>query len=636
MIIKKMTACFGALKDETLNLEPGLNVICAPNESGKSTWCAFLRAMLYGINSAQREKNGVKPDKLLYTPWSGAPMSGEMELEHDGQGITIIRRTKTASAPMRDFRAVYTGTSEPVPGLTGADAGLMLTGMTRAVFDSSVFVSQGGMGVEHSAELEERIASIVSTGEESGSYTQADTRLRAWQRKRRFRQSGVIPALENEIDTLTGRIERMSGAANERDALERRLEQARRRQAEAEQAQHSELERGGLELLQRVSDCREALRTATDRVADVRETSRQRQAELDSWIFAGKTAEEAANEAKTAREAFSAAQALPRRTLPPAIAALAACAVIIVLAALSVLPWIIAAPAAVLLIAAAAALLLSARGKSQRRTGEILSHYGVSAPEEIEPLARAYAGALSSAETARRALSGAEREAQRRENELRECEKALVLEQSRAGRAGDELLAAQSETAALEQRLSELRGRFSELGDPLVLGTELAALKSRLDELYGQYGALELAIETLRQANEELSLRFSPELSRLAGEIMSELTGQRYDRLLFDRTLRARARLSGDTADHESAFLSTGTLDQLYLSLRLAVCRLALPEGSTCPLILDDALVSFDDERCERALEMLAGLARERQVIVFTCHERERQAFERLRGAGKA
>ena len=68
MIIRKMTACFGMLDNRTLELEPGLNIICAPNESGKSTWCAFIRAMLYGVSSSQREKNGVKPDKLRYAP----------------------------------------------------------------------------------------------------------------------------------------------------------------------------------------------------------------------------------------------------------------------------------------------------------------------------------------------------------------------------------------------------------------------------------------------------------------------------------------------------------------------------------------------------------------------------------------
>ena len=57
MKIRKMRATFGKLQNETLSFHDGLNVIFAPNESGKSTWCAFISAMLYGIDSSEFEKN---------------------------------------------------------------------------------------------------------------------------------------------------------------------------------------------------------------------------------------------------------------------------------------------------------------------------------------------------------------------------------------------------------------------------------------------------------------------------------------------------------------------------------------------------------------------------------------------------
>ena len=80
MIIRRMKGTFGTLAGEELKLGEGLNIIYAPNESGKSTWCAFLRAMLYGVDTAQRAKGGQLPDKTKYAPWSGAPMEGELEL----------------------------------------------------------------------------------------------------------------------------------------------------------------------------------------------------------------------------------------------------------------------------------------------------------------------------------------------------------------------------------------------------------------------------------------------------------------------------------------------------------------------------------------------------------------------------
>ena len=110
MIIHRMQATFGTLAGDELKPGEGLNIIYAPNESGKSTWCAFLRAMLYGIDTAQRARGGRLPDKMKYAPWSGAPMEGLMELTHNGEAITLRRTTVQRGAPMGQFSAVYTGT----------------------------------------------------------------------------------------------------------------------------------------------------------------------------------------------------------------------------------------------------------------------------------------------------------------------------------------------------------------------------------------------------------------------------------------------------------------------------------------------------------------------------------------------
>ena len=69
-------------------------------------------------------------------------------------------------------------------------------------------------------------------------------------------------------------------------------------------------------------------------------------------------------------------------------------------------------------------------------------------------------------------------------------------------------------------------------------------------------------------------------------------------------------------------------MDQLYLAVRLAVCQLALPEEDPSPLVLDDALINFDDARMALALDCLKDLARERQILLFTCHGREGARLE--------
>ena len=69
--------------------------------------------------------------------------------------------------------------------------------------------------------------------------------------------------------------------------------------------------------------------------------------------------------------------------------------------------------------------------------------------------------------------------------------------------------------------------------------------------------------------------------------------------------------------------LSAGALDQLYLAVRLAICDMVLPADKRVPLILDDALVTFDDERLHAALDYLLEERQRRQILLFTCQKRE-------------
>ena len=211
MKIRSMTAIFGKLDRARLELGDGLNLICAPNEGGKSTWCAFWQAMLYGFDTRERDRKGHLAEKNRYQPWSGAPMAGELEVEWRGRDITIRRGPKNG-APFAAFSAVYTGTEEPVPGLTADTCGELLTGVGREVFQRSAFLGSGGdLSVTAAPELERRIAALVSSGQEDVSFSQTQARLREWLNRRRVNKSvGQIPKLEQELSQVEEQAEALS------------------------------------------------------------------------------------------------------------------------------------------------------------------------------------------------------------------------------------------------------------------------------------------------------------------------------------------------------------------------------------------------------------------------------------------
>lgn len=209
MKIKRMKASFGCLEQAVLELGPGLNLLEAPNESGKSTWAAFLRLMLYGL-PRDRDKKNYLSDKTRYQPWSGAPMEGELVVESQGREI-ILRRFFIKNTPFGGFSAQYAGTGEAVPGMTGTNCGEMLLGVGREVFERSAFLGQGGV-VTPAPELERRIAALVSTGQEDVSYTQTADQLREWLNRRQVNKSvGLIPKLEEELQETDGVLARLDG-----------------------------------------------------------------------------------------------------------------------------------------------------------------------------------------------------------------------------------------------------------------------------------------------------------------------------------------------------------------------------------------------------------------------------------------
>ncbi len=632
MKINKLTASFGKLENETLRLHDGLNVIYAPNESGKSTWCAFILAMLYGVDSSERARAGHIPDKLRYAPWSGAPMEGSMELTADRCDITITRSTRAKNAPMKEFSATYTGTNTPVQGITAGNAGETLTGVTKEVFCRSAFIGQGSVAVTGSPELEKRINAIVSTGEEQTSYSEADERLRAWQRKRRYNRRGMLPELEGRIDETERKLNDMSGSMQDMEALEKRLSDTREECARLEQAVNESRKKQRREALGRLNAGRaETQRCSAEHDRDMEELSRRRE-ELRAGRFAGRGMEQVEQEAEEDIREIERVQ--PGRgkagVILPILLFIIAAACAAVFTKVEHIALMIGA-----VLACFAAVLLLLRFSKAKRAREqvdaerraLLKKYGANSTEEIRDAVEAH-----------RALTDAVLEAEKREKQSRtkyenartvqaQLEEAALKEldfsagDSEATRLSRELANARQGAERLAAKIAAINGRVAAIGDPLVLASDLSCMREEYEEISQEYDALSLAIDTLREADGEIQSRFSPELGRVAAGYMSLVTGGRYSDVLLNRDFTARTKARGDSVAREAEYLSSGTLDLLYLAVRLAVCELALPDGESCPLIIDDALVNLDEERLGQAMELLKQIARERQVILFSCRK---------------
>ena len=633
MIIRKLRASFGKLEGESLRFHDGLNVIYAPNESGKSTWCAFIRAMLYGIDSSERAREGYLPDKQRYAPWSGAPMEGSMDLRAEGSDITLQRRTTVRSAPMRDFSAVYTGTNTPVEGMTGQNCGELLTGVSKEVFRRSAFIAQGGVAVSGSPELEKRIQQIVSSGDEQTSYSEAENRLRTWQHRRRYHRKGLLPVLEGEMDEAQRLLSDIGTSADSVREMEGQLQQLQQRCNDLEQSVAEARKRQRNDALQKLRDGRaDVQRRNDDHDAALAELSRRREA-LQRSEFGDRSREELEAEVSGDMDSLEEIREDTghRFALFPAVAF---SILAILLAALyglwTKLPYILGA--GFMCVGAIIFFLRYSRIRqaAQRAFAEqerILRKYKVSIPEDVPGVYTDFC-ALEDA-----VLEGAAEEKRSRDRydhaveELHRLEDAAVNELDFAGgdteaaRLSRMLHTARQEASALAAKISGLNGRLSAMGDPMVVASSLRDKQTQYQMIQSEYDAITLAQELLREADQEIQSRFSPALSGLAAKYMNEMTGGRYEDVLVGQDFSARTRVQGDTVARDAEFLSAGTADLMYLAVRLAVCELALPDGEPCPLILDDALVNLDETREAQAMNLLKRIALKRQVILFTCRK---------------
>ena len=704
MRIYSMTATFGKLEHETLNLQENLNVIQAPNEWGKSTWCAFLVAMLYGLETRAKSTKTALADKDRYAPWSGSPMAGRIDLNWKGRDITIERKTK-GRVPMGEFRAYETATGLPVAELNATNCGQELLGVERSVFLRSGFIRLSDLPVTNDEALRRRLNALVTTGDESSAGDRLAKGLKDLKNRVRYNRSGLLPQLEGECaaleDTLreiTTLQERMGSLGQRLVEISERLEKLENHKlalafAAAEEdarrvAQARELrDAAGQHLQEMDAICaalpdREQLHWGLAKIAELEQSVEA--LDMETQMFTGEV---------EMPEVPSFARGLdPEKVLEKAQAdaenyeklskkkpTLVILGILLVLAGAGAAYWYLIPGAA----AATVGLVLVLAGwisgnKRKAAASQLLVYYNSGTPEKWVTIARAYKTAMEQATVKQQhqrqmlqnienrreeleikitkmtqgkglrtckadwqqaltqwdALTDAQRDWQRAESQL-----ATVKAMAKTAKAPafpdtlsyssvdtERLLAeGRAELRQTETRLSQYAGRVEALGDPESLKKQLSELYARGRKLEGTYMALSAAQDALTQARQELQRKFAPRISSRAGELMAKMTEGRYDRFQLAEDFSLLAGADQEDTLHEAMWRSAGTLDQLYLSLRLAVAEALAPNA---PLILDDALVRFDDVRLNAAMQILKEESDSKQVILFTCQNREKDVLK--------
>lgn len=169
--------------------------------------------------------------------------------------------------------------------------------------------------------------------------------------------------------------------------------------------------------------------------------------------------------------------------------------------------------------------------------------------------------------------------------------------------------------------LAEIKSLSANTKNVDQLKSEIESLKLKTKAQKQYCDSIDTALSVLTDSYSEVRQSYGSVLEQNASEIFKGLTDNRYSNMSISKSFEITVEKSDVFGSREIDYLSSGTADQAYLSLRLALSNLLIESQEKLPIILDDALAQYDDKRTKTALQFLSEYSKNGQIIMFTCHK---------------
>ena len=152
---------------------------------------------------------------------------------------------------------------------------------------------------------------------------------------------------------------------------------------------------------------------------------------------------------------------------------------------------------------------------------------------------------------------------------------------------------------------------------------ERAWTERRMQQLELEVQSASYAISVIEEVALERHSHLAPRLAHQASQYLAEITGGAYKEIVLDKNMNISVRIpqTKTLADDPERRLSKGTVDQIYLALRMAMVQALSEQGERVPMLLDDPFANYDDLRLARAMNLLNNVAQKNQVLLFTCRD---------------
>ena len=604
---------FGKIKDKEIYLGDGINVIFGKNEAGKSSILKFITSMLYG---ASKNKNGREiSDFDRFKPWKSDEFSGKIKYTLDiGRTYEVYREFKKKNPvifdeSMTDISKQFTVTKN------GIEFFYDQTGIDEETFYNTAITEQEGIRLSKSSQnsIIQKISNLISSGDDNISYKKSIDKITKSQNEK----IGSDRTAQRPINVLDVKIRNL-------------MEKKRNLESSKEKTEGGFSGKDSLELeLESETLKKEMLKDIQSRLNN----TRIRTAEINF----GKNLEEEYEakirelNTKIANEKY---EKQKEKGLVKYFVILAIICVLTLIAFVAtdstILKWLFM----ILLLASGLLTAFKVREKNSINTKELRS--------EREKI-------LSEIEILRENIKNKKDETSEKEEKYSqelENDKNYIRNKYNSkldygyidtwlNKSYEEIV---KEIDNKDNRIQTIKFKIhsmeidmkmlqEKLEDLASIEEDLEAAEEEREELLKLNNLYEISKECLEEAYDDVKSNISPKFIQNLCNIIDKISSSRYKNIYFKDDEGLKVEIDNGNFVPASR-LSVGTIDQMYLSLRLS----ALEEISKekLPIILDEAFAYFDNERLKSMLRYLELNYNDNQIILFTCSNREKEALDEL------
>lgn len=680
---------YGNIENKDINLEEGINIIHGANESGKSTLLNYIISIFYGIS---RNKDGkALSDYEKYKPWNSNEFSGRISYKlENGEKYEIFRDFNKKNPKIYNDKLEDISDRFETDKKDGSKFFIEQTGIDKQMYLSTVVSTQEEVRLDEKNQnmLIQKIANLAGTGEDNVSYKKALIKLQEKIRDEigtNKTSQKPINIIEKEIVEINNKIVETEKYRNRKYEIDvekeqilselKELEQQKQILQELQNSMKSEEEtKNRLEIREKnrkdniakineltnqkntINAESERVQSAKNHLQDIIKGHKENIEKLNSEI------EKIANEKEETQEKEKPSISFIVITVVLAIALI--CSIILIK------NYIVSGILGVALIANIVFYVIN-KNKQKVNKAKLREKINQEKQYKREKLENQKQQIIANVNTTEKELEKQEEEEKQVNSELSMLKGQIILLEKNNEKITEEIeqdnKAIKEESnknkqqiiekykdknindllyindyqnyiSKIEETINNNRIRIKgleieyntivpQLDEMVVLEEKREADKEKLAELREKESIINIAIENLMDAYEEMKTTITPKFTKNLSESIQKISSNKYNKVTInDENGMIIENNRGEYV--EAIKLSTGTIDQLYLALRLSMIDELSKEN--LPIILDESFAYSDNNRLKNMLQYLTSDLNNHQTIIFTCTDREQKMLEAM------